>query len=91
MNNITLMVYYMVKEAVKPRMHHENFEEYLEDVDMDCFRHTHDYKHTKYIARLHKLIRVLKRRSRCGRQQAHTAKIEVRRKAFKQPIERKDK
>ena len=41
MNSLVLVGYYMVKEAVKPRLHHAEFEEYLEDVDMDCFRHTH--------------------------------------------------
>lgn len=56
MSSLALVAYYMVKEAVKPRLHHSDFEEYLEDVDMDCFRHTHNCKHVKYIARLHKLI-----------------------------------
>lgn len=56
MNSLVLVGYYMVKEAVKPRLHHADFEEYLEDVDLDCFRHTHNFKHMKYIHHLHKLI-----------------------------------
>ena len=56
MSSLVSVAYYMVKEAVKPCLHHSDFEEYLEDVDMDCFRHTHNFKHVKYIARLHKLI-----------------------------------
>ena len=49
MNSLVLVGYYMVKEAVKPRLHHSDFEEYLEDVDMDCFRHTNKFKHMKYV------------------------------------------
>lgn len=56
MSSLALVIYYMTKEAVNPRMHHSNFKEYLDDVDIDCFRHTHDFKHTKYIKSLHKLI-----------------------------------
>ena len=56
MNSLVLVGYYMVKEAVKPRLHHSDFEEYLEDVDLDCFRHTHNFKHMKYIHNLHKLV-----------------------------------
>ena len=55
MNSLVLVGYYMVKEAVKPRLHHSNFEEYLEDVDMDCCRHTHNFKHMKYIKFLNTL------------------------------------
>lgn len=49
MNSLVLVGYYMVKEAVKPRLHHSDFEEYLEDVDLDCFRHTHNFKHMKHV------------------------------------------
>lgn len=56
MSSLALVVYYMIKEAVKPHLHHDNFEEYLDDVDVDCFRHTHSFEHVKYIERLHKLI-----------------------------------
>lgn len=56
MNSLVLVGYYMVKETVKPRLHHSDFEEYLEDVDLDCFRHTHNFKHMKYIHHLHKLV-----------------------------------
>ena len=56
MNSLVLVGYYMVKEAVNPRLHHSDFEEYLEDVDLDCFRHTHNFKHMKYIHHLHKLV-----------------------------------
>lgn len=56
MSSFALVVYYMAKEAVNPRLHHADFEEYLEDVDTDCFRHTHNFKHLKYIKHLHKLI-----------------------------------
>ena len=55
MNSLVLVGYYMVKEAVKPRLHHSDFEEHLEDVDMDCFRHTHNFKHMKYIKFLNTL------------------------------------
>ena len=55
MNSLLLVGYYMVKEAVNPRLHHSDFEEYLEDVDMDCFRHTHNFKHMKYIKFLNTL------------------------------------
>ena len=55
MNSLVLVGYYMVKEAVKPRLHHADFEEYLEDVDMDCFRRTHNFKHMKYIKFLNTL------------------------------------
>lgn len=57
MSSLALVVYYMTKEAVKPRLHHKKFEEYLDDVDMDCFRHTHNFEHMKYIKCLHKLIK----------------------------------
>ena len=57
MKNMKLIVYYMAKEAVKPRMHHSNLKEYLEDVDMDCFRHTHNFNHTKHISMLYKLLK----------------------------------
>ena len=56
MSSFALVVYYMVKEVVNPRLHHADFEEYLEDVDMDCFRHTHNFKHLRYIKHLYKLI-----------------------------------
>lgn len=49
MNSLVLVGYYMVKEAVKPRLHHSDFEEYLEDVDSDCFRHTHNFEYMKHI------------------------------------------
>ena len=55
MNSLVLVGYYMVKEVVKPRLHHSDFEEYLEDVDLDCFRHTHNFKHMKYIKFLNTL------------------------------------
>lgn len=55
MNSLVLVGYYMVKEAVKPKLHHADFEEYLEDVDLDCFRHTHNFKHMKYIKFLNTL------------------------------------
>ena len=55
MNSLVLVGYYMVKEAVKPRLHHSDFEEYLEDVDLDCFRHTHNFKHMTYIKFLNTL------------------------------------
>ena len=55
MSSLVLVGYYMLKEAVKPRLHHSDFEEYLEDVDMDCFRHTHNFKHMKYIKFLNTL------------------------------------
>ena len=55
MNSLVLVGYYMLKEAVKPRLHHSDFEEYLEDVDLDCFRHTHNFKHMKYIKFLNTL------------------------------------
>lgn len=57
MNNITLIVYYMAKEAVNPRMHHSSLKEYLEDVDMDCFRRTHSFSHTEHISKLYKLLK----------------------------------
>lgn len=57
MSSLALVAYYMTKEAVKPRMHHKNFEEYLEDVDVDCFRRTHSFNHTKYISKLYKLFK----------------------------------
>ena len=57
MSSLASVVYYMAKEAVKPRLHHSDFEEYLEDVDMDCFRHTHSFNHTKYISKLYKLLK----------------------------------
>lgn len=56
MSSFALVAYYMTKEAVNPRMHHSNFKEFLEDVDMDCFLHTHSFKHMKYIRNLYKLI-----------------------------------
>lgn len=56
MSSLALVVYYLTKEAVKPRMHHSNSKEYLDDVDVDCFRHTHSYNHTKYISKLYKIF-----------------------------------
>jgi aromatic ring hydroxylase len=56
MSSFALVVYYMTKEAVTPRMHHSNFKEYLDDVDIDCFHCTHSFEHVKYIRDLRKLI-----------------------------------
>ena len=57
MSSLALVAYYMTKEAVKPRLQHKNFEEYLDDVDIDCFRRTHSFEHMKYIRSLHKLTK----------------------------------
>jgi hypothetical protein len=57
MRDLTLVAYYMTKEAVNPRMHHSDFKEFLEDVDMNCFRHTHSFSHIKYISKLYKLFK----------------------------------
>ena len=56
MSSFALVAYYMIKEAVKPRLHHSNFKEYLDDVDFDCFRRTHSFEHVKYIHILYKLV-----------------------------------
>lgn len=56
MSSLALVAYYMVKETVKPRLHHKDFQEFLEDVDIDCFRKTHSFEHKKYINKLHTLI-----------------------------------
>lgn len=57
MSSLALVAYYMTKEAVKPRMHHSNFKEYLEDVDVECFHRTHSFNHTKYISKIYKLFK----------------------------------
>lgn len=61
MSSLALVAYYMAKEAVKPRLQHTNLEEYLDDVDIDCFRHAHSFEHTKYIRNLYKLVKGIRR------------------------------
>lgn len=55
MSSFALVVYYMVKETFNPGLHHADFRELIEDVDMDCFRHTHNFDHMKYIKFFHTL------------------------------------
>ena len=57
MSSFVLVAYYMTKEAIKPHMHHSNFKEYFDDVEIDCFRRTHSFKHMKYIRSLCELIK----------------------------------
>lgn len=61
MSSLASVVYYMTKEAVKPRLQHKNLEEYLDDVDIDCFRHTHSFEHMKYIRNVYKLIKDIRK------------------------------
>lgn len=61
MGTFALVAYYMTKEAVKPHLQHTNLEEYLDDVDRDCFRHTHSFEYMKYIRNLYKLIKDIRK------------------------------
>lgn len=56
MSSFGYTVYYLAKEIVKPRLHHKNTRELIEDVDVDVFRKTHNYDHTKYIQFLDDLL-----------------------------------
>lgn len=49
MSSFALVVYYMVKEVVNPRLHHANFQEFIDDVESDVAKHTKDFKYMKYI------------------------------------------
>lgn len=56
MSSFMYVVVYLVKEIVKPRLHHKNATELLEDVDHDVFRKTHSFDHIKYIEALNDLL-----------------------------------
>lgn len=56
MSDLAILVKYLVKEAVHPRLHHKDLREYLDDVDRDVFDETHNYNYTKYISKLYDLL-----------------------------------
>lgn len=55
MSSFALVIYYMVKEAVNPRLHHANFQEFIDDVESDISKRTKDFKYIKYIKFLNSL------------------------------------
>ena len=55
MSSFALVVYYMVKEVVNPRLHHANFQEFIDDVERDVAKHTKNSKYMKYIKFLNSL------------------------------------
>lgn len=55
MSGFALVVYYMVKEVVNPRLHHANFQEFIDDVESDVAKHTKDFKYVRYIKFLNSL------------------------------------
>lgn len=56
MSDLAILVKHLVKEAVHPRLHHKDLQEYLDDVDRDVFNETHNYNYTKYISKLYELL-----------------------------------
>lgn len=56
MSDLGYVIYFMIKEAVKPELHHSNLAEYLDDVDRSVFKKTHSFNYTKYTSKLRDLI-----------------------------------
>lgn len=56
MSSFGYVVYFLVKEMVQPRLHHKNAVELIGDVEIDVFRKTHNYDHSKYIQGLYEFV-----------------------------------